>query len=64
MTALALNREFTMSDKPKEKHDSPKAETKKDTKTAETVNLSAEELRKISGGATAPGGGTIQHGSH
>jgi hypothetical protein len=48
-----------MTDKPKEKHESPKPDTKKE-KTAETVNLSAEELRKISGGYGSPPGGTNQ----
>jgi len=38
-----------MADKKHEKP-KPKPETKPEKKPAETVNLSAEELRKISGG--------------
>jgi hypothetical protein len=41
-----------MPDKPKEKSEPREAETKQEKKTSETVHLSAEELRKISGGAT------------
>jgi hypothetical protein len=40
-----------MSDKNAPKKPAPKAEPKPDPKKSETVNLSAEELRKISGGA-------------
>jgi hypothetical protein len=39
-----------MVDKKKEKP-TPKPETKEDKKASETVHLSAEDLRKISGGA-------------
>ncbi len=39
-----------MGEKKKEKP-APKPETKADKKTSETVHLSAEDLRKISGGA-------------
>ncbi len=39
-----------MGEKKKEKP-APKPDTKVEKKTSETVNLSAEELRKISGGA-------------
>jgi len=42
--------EAIMSDKNKNEKSKPKGETKSDKKTSETVNLSAEELRKISGG--------------
>ncbi len=38
-----------MGEKKKERP-TPKPETKADKKTSETVHLSAEELRKISGG--------------
>jgi hypothetical protein len=41
-----------MAEKKPEKP-APKSETKADQKTSETVNLSAEELRKISGGGSA-----------
>jgi len=46
-----------MGEKKKEKP-APKPDTKADKKTSVTVNLSAEDLRKISGGAiaTPPGG--------
>ena len=40
-----------MSDKGKSKKPEPKPENPADKKTSETVHLSAEELRKISGGA-------------
>ena len=40
-----------MADKPRDT-EKPKVETEK--KQVETVHLTAEELRKISGGATAP----------
>ena len=46
--------EPVMSDKKKHEKSAPQPDTKADKKTSETVNLSAEELRKISGGATAP----------
>ena len=39
-----------MSDKGKSEKPAPKPEGKEDKKTSETVHLSAEELRKISGG--------------
>jgi len=42
-----------MSEKRTEKKDADQ-EKKADQKAAETVNLSAEELRKISGGICAP----------
>ena len=43
-----------MSDKKKKNEKSaPRPDTKADKKTSETVNLSAEDLRKISGGAKA-----------
>jgi len=42
-----------MSDKKKNEKPKSQPDTKADRKTSETVNLSAEELRKISGGATA-----------
>jgi hypothetical protein len=53
----AHNQEPDMGEKKKEKP-APKPDTKADKKTSETVNLSAEDLRKISGGAiaTPPGG--------
>jgi hypothetical protein len=41
-----------MSEKRAEKRE-PKQEKKAEKKAAETVNLSAEELRKISGGTQA-----------
>jgi hypothetical protein len=47
-----------MAEKKKDKSDrksETKAETRPETKTSETVHLSADELRKISGGAGAPG---------
>jgi hypothetical protein len=58
-----------MSDKPKRQapdsgKEAPQAPSKAEQKTSETVHLSAEELRKISGGATGvppPPPGT-QHG--
>lgn len=40
-----------MGDKKKERP-APKPETKADKKTSETVHLSADELRRISGGGT------------
>jgi hypothetical protein len=43
-----------MGDKKKAKP-APKPGTKSDKKTSETVQLSADELRKISGGAVAGG---------
>jgi len=43
-----------MSDKKPQEKPVPKQEVKADQKTSETVHLSAEELRKISGGAIAP----------
>jgi hypothetical protein len=43
-----------MSDKKAHKKPAPKADPKADPKKGETVNLSAEELRKISGGAATP----------
>jgi len=46
--------EAVMSDKKKNEKSAPRPDTKADKKTSETVQLSAEELRKISGGATAP----------
>jgi hypothetical protein len=51
-----------MSDKKTQKKTEkkePKSETTPDRKTAETVHLSAEELRKISGGAGATSGQPI-----
>lgn len=43
-----------MSDKKKKNEKStPQTDTKADKKVSETVHLSAEDLRKISGGATA-----------
>jgi hypothetical protein len=41
-----------MSDKNAQKKPAPKADPKADPKKSETVNLSAEELRKISGGSS------------
>ncbi len=43
-----------MSENKKEKP-APKQDTKADKKTSETVHLSAEDLRRISGGASATG---------
>jgi len=40
-----------MSDKKAQKKPAPKSDPKVDPKKTETVQLSAEELRKISGGA-------------
>ncbi len=48
--------EPVMSDKKKHEKSPPKPDTKGEKKTSETVHLSAEELRKISGGAAAPKG--------
>ena len=45
--------EAKMSDEKKEKKSAPKPETKADKKGSETVHLSAEDLRKISGGSKA-----------
>ncbi len=45
-----------MSDKKKNEKSTSQPDTKADKKTSETVHLSAEELRKISGGAVAPKG--------
>jgi len=42
-----------MADKKDEKS-APKTETKPEKQAVETVQLSAEELRKISGGAISP----------
>jgi hypothetical protein len=43
-----------MSDKPKEERKPQEQDAKQDQKTSDTVHLSAEELRKISGGTTSP----------
>ncbi len=43
-----------MSENKKEKP-APKQDAKADKKTSETVHLSAEDLRKISGGGSATG---------
>ena len=45
-----LTEEAIMSGKDKNKKPAPKPDAKEDKKTSETVHLSAEELRKISGG--------------
>lgn len=44
-----------MSDKKKNEKSTPQPDTKADKKASETVHLSAEELRKISGGANSGG---------
>lgn len=46
-----------MGEKKKEKP-APRPDTKADKKASETVNLSAEDLRKISAGASGGGTGT------
>ena len=51
-------REAVMSEKKPHEKPAPKADKKAEQKTSETVHLSAEELRKISGGA----GGTNTQG--
>jgi len=51
-----------MADKPKEKRETREPDSKKEKKTSETVHLSAEELKKISGGAQAGGNPTIGAG--
>jgi len=43
--------EVVMSDKKKNEKAAPQPETNANKKTSETVQLSAEDLRKISGGA-------------
>jgi hypothetical protein len=50
-----LTVEATMSDKKKKDKPAPKPDAKDEKKTSETVHLSAEELRKISGGAGVGG---------
>jgi hypothetical protein len=47
--------EAVMSGQKKPQTPTPKPDANVDKKTSETVNLSAEELRKISGGAGAVG---------
>jgi hypothetical protein len=47
--------------KPDSKKESAPPPSKADQKTSETVHLSSEELRKISGGATSQGGGPNPH---
>jgi hypothetical protein len=42
--------ELEMADKPKEKRETKETGKKPDPKGAETVNLSADELKRISGG--------------
>ena len=42
-------------DQDKEKKPAPKPDAQADKKTSETVHLSAEELRRISGGTHATG---------
>ena len=43
-----------MSDKKEQQKSAPKPDTKADSNKTETVQLSAEELKKISGGAHTP----------
>jgi len=43
-----------MSDKKEQQKSAPKPGTKADSNKTETVQLSAEELKKISGGAHTP----------
>ena len=56
LTVERSDRHFTeeaiMSDKKKNEKPASQPDTKADKKTSETVHLSAEELRKISGGVT------------
>jgi hypothetical protein len=49
-----------MSEKKPREKPMPKPDKKVDHKTSETVHLSAEELRKISGGAGGTAGGKNQ----